>query len=619
MTPKITVEPIDSGFESQYTTVNLASMPPRTSAVLPTQFLGRISNDSRGPVNMGKLKKTTTLGTRATLLGRTFNTSLMMKTLDVQYPVCIELIECPEQMSRGESKTFGLFIKNISTAVYGCDSNLSFGALSFKIMTDRRLPMIDPTTNQRFNMIERNIPFIAPNSSVCVLEFMASVTEDTELFERLVCQAELFLRGKKIEDKQALVRVAPDFLMMNDSNRDSFNLLMITDKHISKREFDLYMKICSILHLRPNFWDVGRYGYISNDENRPPWIDEFRGKTILFPVAHSDHVYRMSPANALSHFAQNNVSFNSSMVIIGGAPIGIKNHLVAGCEWEPLPAQKKFSLFTPKPKHMENKAKTFVKKKNNKEPSRIVDTSCNFHFKKLRLWYYEVGSGYSRRMPISGVEHILSIPTRTKEYLIYDQFDALRQPTIPIGSGFHHVFYAIIQAMPVAKKLSWLQLWLCERPPDLQFTDGTNVHSAIEVIQATLYWDIVSEFAFKDLGNTRAEEIVNYVTEKASSINSTEFFVLIWNLFMRLQKRSLPAAWSVVQKLFPKRQKFLKLKKDLKLVIMPRLKELGMETVEKEKNYKLNALVLDRPLLGEQIKKVHTLNHTAFSKKNWDF
>lgn len=76
--------------------------------------------------------------------------------------------------------------------------------------------------------------------------------------------------------------------------------------------------------MRVNFWDCERYNGFSVDKVQNTWIDQFRGKLIVYPGrGDSDFCAITRPQHILSHFVQvqeqNTQSFDSGIVLIGGA------------------------------------------------------------------------------------------------------------------------------------------------------------------------------------------------------------------------------------------------------------------------------------------------------------
>jgi hypothetical protein len=623
----ITLEGIDAGFCSENTTYVLPIMKPGAEIVLKHQFFGKISADKRPKDDSGiaRLDTTTTMGTRAILLARTFNDSLFMQTIQVRYPVRIEALEQPELMGHGQMSMFRFSITNISTRYYGSHVKNSMGSIRYKISIHPKLVVFDDNS-QQITVIEGDVNSVTPQSTEYIIQFQASMALDAELFDRLGWQVELYLRDELIETRTQFVRVAPTFIPMNDANKSVFDVLFVTDKHLAKREFDIYSKALQVLGMMPNYWDIERYGPLGQDN--ATWVDHFRGKTILIPALHPGQIFELPAQTMLSHFiSQDGTNHDSSIVIIGWKvpEANVVAHLMSGTDWVPVDTkqhlQKLMIKGKPKSKHIEKKCETFKKKCYKLEPSRHFSTYSVFYQKKVGRITHELGSAYMRRLPIPCTERLLVVLTENPLFLGYNNFDSILQSVIPFASKFHYLVYALVQSLSVPKKLKLLAEYCIKNERPWSFVDDTKGNSTmVDLIKATLYRDMVEEFIFPDLALDRTKKVVEYIL---NNIESPAVDIL-WCLLARLERRSQWKGWSILQKLYRKREVLKKLRKSVAQQLFSNSN--AQKVTELKNNAKLDAdkslqaLQLWHPLMRAKYwKKLMTMHHTLFDKRNLDF
>ena len=278
------------------------SLCPGMTHVIPVTYYGRIF-DQPPPNVPGPFVSKAYFKPRAELLGRPFEKSFLAKELVVQYPVKLEYLRCSENLGRGEVSVLEIGVQNISTLAYG-DCQGSGGKVSLQLHLDARLIPVgsadigfnsvpytvtyDPTVRDSMYIQIHEIP---PQQTVNV-QITIQMESRAELFDRCFWQADLYLRDKLIEYNFEKVRVTP-FYTPSDPVAD---VLMITNEHITRKEFVFWQKILETMNVSVDFWDTTRYNGLSvdkstNTRHQVSWEGKYLGKMILHPHCQLDLLY----------------------------------------------------------------------------------------------------------------------------------------------------------------------------------------------------------------------------------------------------------------------------------------------------------------------------------------
>ena len=182
-------------------------------------YYGRIF-DQPPPNSPGPFVSKAEFHPRIEHLGRPFEKSFRKQVLTIQYPIKLAFIRCPENLGRGEVATIEVGIQNISSLPYG-DATGSGGKVMLQVHFDQRLLPVgssniglsdapytvtyDPSIRDSMYVQMHNIP---PNETVTV-QITVQMESRAELFDRCICQVDVYLRQKLIEYNLQKVRVSP--------------------------------------------------------------------------------------------------------------------------------------------------------------------------------------------------------------------------------------------------------------------------------------------------------------------------------------------------------------------------------------------------------------------------
>jgi hypothetical protein len=295
--------------------IHLKSLKPKEEINLSDQISCRI-------IDRKVSEKSNLFDIRSTvkLLDRTFEDSILVKKIKVEYPIVITEMESPKEIGKGEEGILKFKISNISSISYG--SETTHGDIEFKIIHDER---IKPKENFA---LKGSIPLINSGDFFTKeIEFNLDKWE-LEFYEKVEWSIELYLRGKLIEKQFQKIKVFPSFVTPNPQD----DILFITDSEMLQDEFLIYISIFEGLGLQYNVWDISNYNgklfHFSNEikgisfdeetkkRHENTWVDKYRGKCIFYPISIPEDMKKLSSKDILSHFKEGEEDFDSGIVFI---------------------------------------------------------------------------------------------------------------------------------------------------------------------------------------------------------------------------------------------------------------------------------------------------------------
>ena len=525
------------------------------SFVIPITYYGRIF-DQPPPNSPGPFISKAEFHPRIELLGRPFEKSFLKQVLVVQYPVKLAFIRCPENLGRGEVATIEIGVQNISSMPYG-DCPGSGGKVVLQVHFDQRLLPVgssniglsdtpytvtyDPSIRDSMYIQMQNIP---PNEIVTV-QLTIQMESRAELFDRCICQVDMFLRDKLIEYNLQKIRVSP-FYAPSDPVAD---ILMVTGSQISRKEFVYWQKILETLRVSVDFWDVERYNGLSvdnvtNSRHAVTWEGRYTGRMILYPHANLQNLWGI---DIVRHF--HGPSFrdgpkhdlDSSMILFlpPSAPHGpalqqfqdqgdllMLRHLCLVDSPLQLPenAYAGKHLFQPgacwvSPTPYLSCEKKILRKLEKEDPSEShVVIARQVNMQSTGLFSYKYGSVDIRKVPLLRSCKFLCIDGAGGSKLAMGLDDRFLSPTsleIPLASNFGQAYVATVYGLSVPRKLTFFQP-VDEEPTataslSLVFTLPNGISlSKTELIAVCLAQEVSDEV----LNCTGSAKRVQYISEQ---------------------------------------------------------------------------------------------------------
>ena len=467
----------------------MPALNPNTKMTIPTTFCGRIF-DSPPPNSPGPLSYKATFQTRAELLGRQFDPSIVSKVITVQYPVKLRYLKCSENAGRGEISILKIGVSNISNTPYGNVSGTG-GKVALRLRFDSRLiPIGWGNGDKRTNPPPYTVTYDpkVPNSMYVELKgippgkyidvkIAVQMCTRSELFDRCYWQADLYLRDKLIEYNFESVRISPFYVRSNPPA----DVLMVTSKSINRKEFVYWQTVFEQLNLSVDFWDTGRYNGFSMDKatnSRHPtsWIGQYTGRLILYPHCELEnllpydiayHFHGMvSPEDALR-------DLNSSMVLFlttdtgdhtARKEISVLRHLATAqpkLEVTPNSYSGRHFLKPDKSRAFLGWEKDKLRSLEKENPTQMsVVLSRLVQIEPTSKFRYTYGKVDIRKIPLMRSCKFMVIDGAGTNMAYMSIDDANLDTTsseIPLASYFGQVFISVLFGLSLEKKLEYIK------------------------------------------------------------------------------------------------------------------------------------------------------------------
>ena len=533
---------------------------PGMTHVIPTTFYGR-TFDQPLPNIPGPFVSNASFMSRAELLGRPFEKSYLAEDLVIQYPVKLEYLHSSESLGRGEVSVLEIGVQNISSIAYGSCPG-SGGNVSLQLHLDARLIPVgsanigsmnipykvtyDPTAKDSMRIQMDQIP---PHETVNV-QVTVQMESRAELFEKLLWQADLYLRGKLVEYNMKDIRVSPFFTGTGPPG----DVLMITSEFISRKEFVYWQKILELLKVNVQFWDTERYNGLSVDKSTNArheisWEGKYTGKMILYPhcqldLLHSADIarhfhgtgYPNSPLNEMHSsmvlfMSESNKQGSSSLEHYNGRDFPVLYHIAAAGDKVNLPENVVYGgkhLCDPEcceggniQPHMrwEKKYLSRVEKKCLQQAPVVYHRRFNMLRVGILQWSY--GSVDIRKLPILRSSKFMVVDShgRTTDFGFDDEKLTPTSSEIPLGSNYGQVFLITLNGLPIQSKMALLESNTEEEnlgssPTELTFflPNGLSL-SLAELAMITLVDEIADEL-YSYTGSSERLQIVASTIEQ---------------------------------------------------------------------------------------------------------
>ena len=506
-----------STIKFQPTTFKLPVLAPQQSMDITQEYIGRVF-DVPPPNSQGPYLGEAFFETRVDLLGRPFDSAKTVHKLIVQYPVKIDSVVVPENMGRGEQANIHVTLVNISKLHYGNQAG-SGGEISLRIHFDKRvLPFSIVTEDSncpykiRYNP---NVPdsfFVeviqVPSTGKVTVTFNVAVANSAELFDRCPMQVDLLLRGKLIEYNQHFIRVIPFYI----PSQPPADILFVTDKSVTRKEFILWQRLFELLGARVDFWDLNRfegfsYRPVTCVRHDISWVGRHSGSLILFPNLPFQY---FDPADVVTHLNDNSrvgdanfVTNDSAVLFISEGQItdDIKKFLLRVCPQSPKITidGKDYGanhVIGPDAEDIIEKRKEIIKNLESESPiSRYYITHCETAPKRLKMLSFSYGSFDAHRCPINPAAKFMIVSRSVNRFTLDDPHFSVGQNEIPLGSDWGQTFLYVLYGLPCSLKFSILQGNRDEEVSATFVTPCGSILHLVELVELSLTKEIISEIS----------------------------------------------------------------------------------------------------------------------------
>jgi hypothetical protein len=552
-------------------------------------YIGSAPNASRSEFYQSE----STLSIHAELLGRHFDDSVYSRTVPIHFPVHVAKVNYPTQLAREQQGSFSVDFLNLSTLPYGNQSE--YGSLEYRIIVDPRLKIVSEASQ---HVIEGSIDYLNPGNNYSH-QFDAVMDSDTDYFERLDVRIELLLRGKLIEIQERQVRCCPTFIPMldDDSSKEMFDVLFVTNRHITRLEYQLYERALRLLGLRFNVWDIEHYNGLSYEEKMNvrhsiTWVNQFQGKLILMPMSQTDdEIWHISPQDIFSHFQSDLVhvaspddgsdttsSADSGIVLIGGNPSRMLSYLFSGCPETEIPKKDLIGTFlvkTPTNNHLEQYVEKYMSNIQNMHPSMHFKMAKQlFQPEKQALGKYCVGTATYQQLPLSAIDRLFVVEKSGDLYASIDSgYNYVISNKFYRDSNFVRMLSVIINALSIEQKMKLLQVQSAiDRTCEI-IDSQNNVIGINDLILFGLYYDIKTELVYPDHeNNTRFKKVVSILQDNITQYHhDPKIIYILWSVVCRISKETFWTGLNVFTKEGKKKRDFNTLKQQLKTILLEQM------------------------------------------------
>ena len=499
------------------TTFKLPVLAPQQSMDITQEYIGRVF-DVPPPNSQGPYLGEAYFETRVDLLGRPFDSAKTVHKLIVQYPVKIDSVIVPENMGRGEQASIHVTLANISKLHYGNHPD-SGGEVALRIHFDKRvLPFSVVTEDYNCPYKIHYNPSVPDSFYVDVIQvssagkvtitFNVAVSNSAELFDRCPMQVDLLLRGKLIEYHQHFIRIIPFYI----PTQPPADILFVTDKSVTRKEFILWQRLFELLGARVDFWDLDRFEGFSyrtgiNVRHEISWIGRHTGALILFPNLPFQY---FDPIDVVAHLNDNsregdaNFVTNDSAVLFLSGRQGlddIKKFLLRVCPQTPkLTLEGKdyggSHVVGPDTEDFAEKRQEIIKNLECVSPvSRHYITRCETISKRLKLLSFSYGTLDIHRCPIQPGAKFMIVSRSVNRFTLDDPHFSVGQNEVPLGSDWAQTLLYILHGLPCSLKFSILQGNRDEEISTTFVTPSGSILRLVELTELSLTKEIIAEIS----------------------------------------------------------------------------------------------------------------------------
>ncbi|KAI6661803.1 hypothetical protein LOD99_9810 [Oopsacas minuta] len=534
----------------------LPILAPQQTMEVTQEFVGRVF-DVPSPNSEGPYLGEAYFETRVDLLGRPFDSAKTIHRLIVQYPVKVDSIVIPENLGRGEQSSIHVTLTNISMLHYG-NSPGSGGEIALKVHFDKRvLPFAivteDSSCPYRIHY-DPNVPdsfyvdvIQIQSASKITVTFNVVISNTAELFDRCPVQVDLLLRGKLIEYRQHFIRVIPFYI----PSQPPADILFITDRSISRKEFVLWQRLFELLGARVDFWDRDRfegfsYKGMTRLRHEFSWVGRHSGSLILFP--NSPFQY-FDPNDVVAHLKDDSrLSIDSNSVANDSAVL-----FIADLQTEDLVINevKKFiqcvclqvpkttlggadfggnHLFSPDADDFKERQNEIVKNFETEPPvNRFYISNVDFKPQRLKFVTFSYGSLDIQRLPIDPTAKFMIVTRPVNRFTLDDPHFSVGQNEIPLGCNWGQTLLYVLHGLPCHLKFSILQGNRDEEISIKFVTPSGTILELIELVHLSITKEIIAEVSCLSLNLPKLAALTTRILGELDTFirNSIHIFPII--------------------------------------------------------------------------------------------
>ena len=538
------------------TKLPLPVLAPQQSMDITQEFVGRIY-DVPPPNTQGPYLGEAYFETRVDLVGRPFESAKTIHRIIVQYPIKLDAIAMPESCGRGEQQSVYISLTNISSVAYG-NFPESGGQVGLKIHFDKRLLPFANASDETQKPYRINYDPNSPDScyvdvthiaatSKLTVTFNLALSNTAELFDRCPLQIDILLRGKLIEYRQLFIRVTPYYITSNPPA----DILFVTDKTITRKEFILWQRLFELLGVSVDFWDKDRYegfSYLGTTRCRHEvsWINKHSGSLIFFP---NSPFHYFDPIDVMTHLRDNSRVGNDPNAVPNDAgvlfihSIGenerkvstikayIKNMCLQGTKVALGGKDYGGNHMTgPNEDDIKEKQTEAIKHCESEQPgNRYFITDIQNNPERLKLLSFTYGMLSLHSMPIERSNKFMIVTRSVHNFGLDDTNLSVGQLEIPLANDWGQTLLYILYGVPIHVKLSILRGHREEEVSTVFVTPAGTRLSLVELAEMCLTKEIIAEITCLTIEMPKLAALATSILDDLENFckNSIHIFALI--------------------------------------------------------------------------------------------
>nr|CAG4708622.1 unnamed protein product [Naegleria fowleri] len=268
------------------------------------------------------------------------------------------------------------------------------------------------------------------------------------------------------------------------------------------------------------------------------------------------------------------------------------------------------------------KCNDFISKLREQHPSKLFRLNrANFNVQKKGFSKTKLGeASYLSLAPMSCIDRLYILPHFGN--LEDEKIHIHKTVTFYTNSKFFSIFFTLLCSLSIQRKLqilteSYSGTILChaENWTFRYHEDQREEYRLYDLLTAALFYDLIQEFFFKDLGLNRLHEMVKVVSNNLLDFAFQDSIYMLWNIIQRLERAKLwkSSAWSKLQNLVGKRTELMNVKKGMHTLLFEGKMEQNVnhlleikqdaETFGDQLRIFLKENIFFQPLLSDELKK----------------
>ncbi|KAG2377665.1 hypothetical protein C9374_009181 [Naegleria lovaniensis] len=324
----------------------------------------------------------------------------------------------------------------------------------------------------------------------------------------------------------------------------------------------------------------------------------------------------------ISHISNGDSGF---IVVNGPESTAIINHLFS-CATQVEIDEKSLSyglsvFSTPTEDAFLKKCNEFISKLREQHPSKLFRlNTTNFNVQKKGFTKTKLGdASYRSLAPMSCIDRLYILPNFGN--LEDEKIHIHKTVTFYTNSKFFSIFFTLLCSLSVQRKLQILTesysdtiISHAENWTFRYHEDQREEYRLYDLLTSALFYDLIQEFFFKDLGLNRLHEMVKVVSNNLLDFAFQDSIYMLWNIIQRLERAKLwkSSSWSKLQNLVGKRTELMNVKKGMHTLLFEGKMEQNvnhlLEIKQDAENFSdplrifLKENIFVQPLLSDELK-----------------